>query len=273
LLLRNLFANSSRLRPTDSGIFEIRLRRCECSASGFDATLPGGDSRGLLIGGCYGLLSLAFRHSARLCKARIGVSVKNRQLIGSFLLRKVGLGRRQIGFGLPHASRCIGFSLFRLQLVLVQLLFENGNLISRRFFPGFCPGYGAASLLFAGADLLVIEDGDRVSGVDGISFANSNFQNSASHLGGHSRIVTLNSTAQLDDSVRNTGCKGYSPNDQRKNNRTNRGDDAKEFGSIRSGRIACLFADNCLFFFPRNFQFLLFDHLFLLQAEAFLLAL
>ena len=119
------------LRLVNVGVGERRLRGGELGLRRLDAALRGGNRGGLLIGGGGGLQALALRDGAGFGEARVRVLVECGELIGGLLLREVGLRGGKIGLGLLDAALGVELRLAHLQLALVQLLLEDGDLLAR----------------------------------------------------------------------------------------------------------------------------------------------
>ena len=92
-----------------------------------------------------------------------------------------------------------GFLLSNVRLFLAQLFIEDRNLVSRG--PGLCFRLLKLGLrlLHTSPQLLVVEYGDDVSSGYAVSLAHSDFENTATRLGGYSRVVTFDSTTERYD--------------------------------------------------------------------------
>ncbi len=203
-LLVDLFTHGVSLESADAGIGEIGLCRCQRPARRFETAAGSGHGGTLLIGGRRCLLTLTFGNGTGLHQFLISVVVELGQTQGSFLLGKIGLGGGQIGLGLPYAPGCVHFGLLRHQLVLLQLLFVNGNLIGGRFGSGIRASQSGTGLVFTRADLGVVKKGKGIAGFDSVAFAHADFDDAALGFRRDGGIVAFDAPAQRDNAVGNT---------------------------------------------------------------------
>ena len=132
-----------------------------------------------------------------------------------------------------------GFLLSNVRLLLPQLFIEDGHLVSCG--PGLCFRLLKLGLrlLHACPQLLVVEHGDDVSSGYAVSLAHSDFENTATRLGGHSRVVTFDSTTERDDVWRHRRrVEEHSPN-AKSDGRENHNDNQRNNDSTghRAGRL------------------------------------
>jgi hypothetical protein len=90
-----------------------------------------------------------------------------------------------------------------LQLVLAQLLVEDGNLIARRLGLCFDRLEPRTSLVFARSHLLIVENGDDVAGLHAITVADADLEDASPGLWRDRGVVSLDAPAQGHDGVRN----------------------------------------------------------------------
>ena len=105
---------------------------------------------------------------------------------------------RQIGFGLLDAALCVKLRLAHLEAALQQLLLEDGDLSARSPVLGFRLRQRSPGLVLARSNLCIVEDGDRVAGVDHVALAHADFQKAASGLGRDRGIVSFDAAADSD---------------------------------------------------------------------------
>ena len=202
LLLGELLAHRGELGFADVGIAQIGLRRHERALRRVDPALRRHHRGRLLGGGRIGELGLTLRDGAALGQLGVGVLVEQRELIRRLLLRQLRFGLRQVGLRLAHPASRIDFRLLGVQLGLPHLLFEHRDLITRGARLRFRVGQGGTRLIFARADLFVVQNGDDVAGLDGVAFADADLQNAAAQLGRDRRLIGFDAPAERDDPVR-----------------------------------------------------------------------
>ena len=93
----------------------------------------------------------------------------------------------------------VELGLANLQLALVQLLLEDGDLLARGLALRLRPRERGLGLVLARANLRVVEDGDDVSGVDAVALAYADLEDAAGGLGGYGGVVALDAAADGDD--------------------------------------------------------------------------
>ena len=216
-----------------------------------EAALGRGHGCGVLIGGGYRLLALALGNRAGRREFRVGVFIEQRQAVGGLLLSEVGLSRGHIGFRLAHTSVGIELGLGHEQLVLLQLLLEDGDLILRRLCAGLGRRQRGARGVLARSNLRIVENGDHVAGFDAVALAHAHFENAPGGLWSDGGIVALDAAAHGDDTVRHAGrSKKSSPDDKGGHQQQAEDDEhrqqfpgARRLGRRRRrGHVACGFA-------------------------------
>ena len=183
------------------GIVEIGLRRGQRALRRFDPALRRGHRGRLLVGRRLGLLGLTFGDGAGLGELGVGVLVEQRELIRRLLLRELRFGRGQFGFRLADPAGRIDFRLLGVQLRLPHLLFEHRDLIARGARLRFGVGQRGLRLFFARPNLVIVQQGDDVAGLDGVAFADADLENAAAQLRRDRGIVAFDAAAQRDHVV------------------------------------------------------------------------
>ena len=114
---------------------------------------------------------------------------------------EIGFSSGEFRLRLIDAAFRIDSGLTGFQISLRELFIEHGDLGLRGAELGFRLGDGGASLVFTFANLLIIENGDGVSGFDGVAFAEADLHNAAAGFGGERRIVTFDAATESDDAI------------------------------------------------------------------------
>ena len=263
-LLRHLPPDAGHLRFPNTRIRQIRLSSGERSARCFHASFSRGHGRRQLICRGDGLLALALGNCTARGQAGVGVFVEKRELVGSFLLRLVCLGRGQIRLRLPHASLRVHFGLLAIKLVLFQLLLQNRSLRLGRHRSRLRGKQRRLSLLLTGTHLLIVQNCDDVARLYRVAFAYAYLENAPGGLGSDSRVVTFDTAAQGDDVIGNRRRKKEQAPDQEPCATKHRDDDEwhRLAARFRLSRCAILrrLGVRLIFGCRRGIQCLLFHH-------------
>jgi hypothetical protein len=99
---------------------------------------------------------------------------------------------------------CIDARLFGLQLILPQLLFEEGDLNARGRAFRLLSREHRLGLHFAVPNLLVVENRDGVAGLDQVAFPHANLKKAPGGLSSHRRVVSFDPAAQDNDAGRSS---------------------------------------------------------------------
>ena len=89
--------------------------------------------------------------------------------------------------------------LAHLQAALQQLLLQDGDLLARSPALVLSLRERGPGLVLARSNLRIVEDGNRVPGIDGVALAHANLQDAAGGLGGNRGIVAFDAAADGDD--------------------------------------------------------------------------
>ena len=114
---------------------------------------------------------------------------------------EIGFSSGEFRLRLIDAAFGVDSGLIGFQVGLRELFIEHGDLVLRRAELGFRLGDGGASLIFAFADLLIIKNGDGVSGFHGVAFAEADLHDAAAGFGGERGIVTFDAATESDDAI------------------------------------------------------------------------
>jgi hypothetical protein len=186
------------------------LTRLACAAfsdprGGLDLAARGGDDGPLSLLGVLGLADLLLGDQLLLVELGERGVVPLCLGVGGVLAGQLGLGGGQARLGLAHAAFGVGARLVHAELVLAKLLVQHRDLVLGELHAPVGLAHGGLGLLLAGADLLVVEDGDDLSGRDPVALAHGDLADPARGLGGHGRVVALDPAAHGDDAGRQVG--------------------------------------------------------------------
>ena len=155
-LLRDLLSDDRDLSLTNVGSLQTGFRCGERALCGRDSALRGCDCRCLLTSCRRGLLGLALGGGAALRELVCTRLYRTRRADKrGLLLRQLGFRSRQLSLGLFDTALRIQLRLLGLKLVLLQLLFENGDLITGGFALSLGNRNRGPRLIFSRPNLLV----------------------------------------------------------------------------------------------------------------------
>ena len=84
-------------------------------------------------------------------------------------------------------------------------MLEDGNLLPRGIAPSLGRCERVLGLVFASANLRVVENGNHVSGVDAVALAHADLEDATGGLGSYGGVVALDAPADGDDAARQRG--------------------------------------------------------------------
>ena len=154
---------------------------------------------------CCGALRLLLGDQLLLEEARDRVPVPLAPGVRGLGLGQLRLRRRQLALGLADAALGVHLRLVHAELALPELLVEHGDLVPGQLHARLGLPHRGRRLLLAGADLLVVEQGEDLAGLDAIALAHGDLADAARGLGGDRRVVALDAPAHRDHARRQVG--------------------------------------------------------------------
>jgi hypothetical protein len=109
------------------------------------------------------------------------------------------LRRGEIRFGLLYTARRVDLRLVGLQLCLMQLLSQDGDLILCGFGSRLGLGEGCPCLVLARAHLFIVEHGNHVAGFDAVALPHADLDHTSAGLRRDRGVVPLDATADGHD--------------------------------------------------------------------------
>ena len=200
--LKDLSLHGLSLRRPDGRVHETRLGRRQRAASGLHLAARRLDNRRLSALVVLRPPCLLLGDQPALEESRRRVAVPLGLLVRGLGLGELGFGGSEPRLGLAHASPRVDLRLVHPQLVLTELLVQHGDLMLGQPNVRLGLPHGRLGLPLARADLLVVQHGDDLAGLEVIAFSHGDLADAPHGLGGDGRVVSLDPPAHRDDARR-----------------------------------------------------------------------